>query len=62
MIDAPNLPRIIAAALGTGKATLHELETYYSAEDAYLIVEVAAVDSYNSYLVNKEQAARNANR
>ena len=62
MIDAPNLPRIIAAAMGSGKVTLHELETYYSAEDAYLVVEVAAVDSYNSFLVNKAQAAKNANR
>jgi len=34
-------------------ATLHELQTVYSLEDAYNMVEVVLVDAYNQQPVNK---------
>jgi hypothetical protein len=31
-------------------ATLHELQTVYGVEDAYNLLEIAAVDDYNTML------------
>lgn len=39
--------------MASGKATLHELGTFYSIEDAYLLLEMAAVDAYNQRLSRK---------
>jgi hypothetical protein len=39
---------VIGAAVSTGLATLHELDTVYSVEDVYLLLEIAAVDRYNA--------------
>lgn len=40
-------------------ATLHELETIYGTEDLYNLIEVAAVDNYNEYIVAKRNAESN---
>jgi hypothetical protein len=36
-----------------GKATLHELDTVYSTEDLYDMLEIISVDSHNYYILNK---------
>lgn len=38
-------------------ATLHELSTFYSLEDVYLMLEVLTVDAHNARAI-----AKNANR
>ena len=45
MMDYPNASTIIGAALSTGHTTMGELSSILSLEDAYTIVEIAAVDS-----------------
>lgn len=44
--------RIISAKL----ATLHELQTIYTLEDAYRLDEILLVDNYNTWLVNRQQS------
>jgi len=44
---------MIAAIIDEKKATLHELRTIYSLEDAYQIWEVIAVRRYNEYKAQK---------
>ena len=44
------LTNIIGSIIANDKATLHELRTVYSLEDAWLLWEVIAVARYNEYL------------
>lgn len=40
--------------ISTGKATLYELQTIYSLEDMYDMLEVIQVDAANTYIINKQ--------
>jgi hypothetical protein len=42
------VPRIIASVISSRLATLVELDTVLGIEDCYDLLEVAAVDAYNS--------------
>jgi hypothetical protein len=46
-----NVPRAIGAVVSRGKATLHELETVYGAEDLQDMLEVIVVDAYNQQVL-----------
>ena len=46
-MEYANVPRLIAIIVSAGKATLKELQTDYSLEDAYNLCEIIAVDSVN---------------
>lgn len=41
------MPRSIALAISSGRATLHELDTVYGIEDIYDLLEIVEVDAYN---------------
>ena len=43
--------------ISSGKATLHEMDTVYGAEDVYDILEVVLVDAHNQNLMNKKAQA-----
>jgi len=60
MLQYPNMPQIIAMVISNGKATLHELDTIYSVEDVYLMIDIIKVDAQNRHTVNKyfEREAR----
>lgn len=45
-----NIPTPIAMVVSAKLATLHELDTVYSLEDMWDMLEVIAVDSHNSNL------------
>lgn len=47
------MPRAIGTAISRRLATLHELDTVYSAEDLYDLLEVSAVDSINERILNQ---------
>ena len=49
-MDYKNLDGFIGAIIANDKATLNELRTIYSLEDAFLMWEVIAVTKYNEYL------------
>ena len=51
-----NSDGFIAAIIDAGKATLSELRTIYSLEDAYDLYEIIAVSRYNNYLANQSKA------
>ena len=49
-----NLSRNAGAVVSSGLATLHELDTVYSVEDLYLLLEVVMVDSNNRRVASEE--------
>ncbi len=53
-VDFQNIEGLFGAIVASGKATLHELKTIYSLEDAWLMWEVIAVTRYNEYLAVKD--------
>lgn len=55
--DYPNVPKTIGAVLSCRVATYHELQSVYSLEDVYDMLEVVAVDAQNRTII-----ARHANR
>ena len=42
-----NLPRNVAMLVSLRMATLKELQTFYSVQDMYCMLDVAVVDAYN---------------
>lgn len=44
------MPRTIAAAISSGMATLHELDTVYGLQDLYDLLEINAVKVHNHNL------------
>lgn len=48
------MPRVIAILVSRRMATLHELDTVYGTQDAYDLLEIAAIDAYNDRLANQE--------
>jgi len=46
---------MIGTVISRGLATLHELDTVYSTEDLYDMMEIIAVDSHNQYILNKSK-------
>ncbi len=49
-----NVPRTIAAAVASGKATLRDLDEHYSIEDVYDILEVIVVEAHNARVAAKQ--------
>ena len=50
-----NVTSVISTLVSKKYATLHELDTVYSVQDAYDILEIITVDSYNKIISNGEQ-------
>ena len=50
-----NVPDVIATIISKKFATLHELETVYSARDAYDLLEISSIDDYNRNLQNQQE-------
>lgn len=50
------MPRIIGTLIGAKLATLEQLQTVYSAQDAYDLLEIHAVDSHNEQEARKRAA------
>ena len=46
----------MSVVIGAGKATLRELQEYYSPRDLYNLVEVVTVEAYNTHLLNKPKS------
>jgi hypothetical protein len=49
-MDYKNTDGFISAIIADGKATLHELRTIYTLEDALDMWEIIAITRYNEYL------------
>jgi hypothetical protein len=49
-MDFPNVDQLIGAIVANKQATLHELQTVYTLEDAYDLFEIIAVTRYNEFL------------
>ena len=57
VVNYGNICGILGVLISQKLATLNELQTVYSLEDAYLLYEIITVDSYNDRIV-----ATNGNR
>lgn len=49
-----NIPPLMASLIGGGLASLHELQTVYSLEDAFMLAEVLRLKNYHSWLSTKD--------
>ena len=52
-LEYSNVPPIIGAVVSSGKATLCELQTLYSVQDAHDMLEVISVDAHNRRVANR---------
>lgn len=57
--EAANVDRVVAAVVGEGLATLCEMQTVYSYEDALDLAEIIGVRRYNEWAAAKEARKRN---
>lgn len=49
-MDFPNVDQLIGSIVANKYATLHELKTIYTLEDAYDLFEIIAVSRYNEHM------------
>jgi hypothetical protein len=54
LIDYPTIPPIIGVIVTRKLATLYELQTVYSIDDAADLYEIAAVNNYNEWRASEE--------
>ncbi len=54
LADYPNVPGVIGQVISCGRATLHELQTVYSLEDVYDLLEIVMVDAHNARIVRAD--------
>ncbi|THD45420.1 hypothetical protein ERD95_17355 [Enterobacteriaceae bacterium ML5] len=47
MAQYENVPRTIASVISGGLAKLHELDTVYSVQDMWWMIEIQTVDNHN---------------
>jgi len=48
------MPQLCAILISNKMATLHELRTVYSLEDAYAMIDIIRVDAYNKQLMSED--------
>jgi hypothetical protein len=53
-----NIDGFFGTIIASGKATLHELRTIYTLEDAFLIWEAVVIPKYNEYMAAEEAKKR----
>ena len=53
LLEYVNVPPGIGAIVSRGLATLHELDTVYGTEDLHDLMEIMAIDTHNTNLLNK---------
>lgn len=46
---------VIGRVLSSGMAKLHELDTVYSIEDAYLMLDIVIIDAVNRYKASENK-------
>jgi hypothetical protein len=51
LVNYANICGVLGALISAKLATLNELQTVYSLEDAYLLYEIINVNSYNERMV-----------
>jgi len=54
LIEYPTVPGMIGVIITRRLATLHELQTVYSLDDAADLYEIAAVNNYNEWRASEE--------
>lgn len=53
LLEYVNVPPGIGAVVSRGLATLNELDTIYGTKDLYDMMEILAIDTHNTNLLNK---------
>lgn len=53
LLEYVNVPRTIGVVLSQKMATLHELQTVYSLEDVYDMIEIIMVDNHNQQILER---------
>ncbi|WP_392558732.1 hypothetical protein [Orbus mooreae] len=55
-----NIGSYCGALISTGKATLKELQEYYSLTDLFIMAEVLQVDNYNQGVINRKNSGHHS--
>ncbi|WP_256625708.1 hypothetical protein [Klebsiella michiganensis] len=55
------MPRSIAAVISGKMATLHELDTVYSVQDMWWLIEIMTVDNTNRAIAEESNHGSNGN-
>ncbi|EOG7231274.1 hypothetical protein ACLIA6_005446 [Klebsiella michiganensis] len=55
------MPRSIAAVISGKMATLHELDTVYSVQDMWWLIEIMTVDNTNRAIASENDHGSNGN-
>jgi hypothetical protein len=61
-VDYQNIDGLFGAIISEGKATLHELRTIYTLEDAFILWETIAVPKFNEWLAAKAAKKESARK
>ena len=56
-IQYANVPRTIAAVISGKMATLHELDTVYSVQDMWWLIEIMTVDNTNRAIAESDHGS-----
>ena len=59
LADYANVSRVVGAVVSSRLATLHELQTVYSVEDCFNLLEINAVNGHNHEIMAKRNADNN---
>lgn len=54
LVEYPNVPRTIGAAISLKMASLQQLDTVYGVRDLYDLLEIASVDAHNRRMIEKQ--------
>ena len=61
-MDYKNVDNFVGAIISAGKASLNELRTIYTLEDAFDMWEIIAITKYNEYLAIEHAKRQNKGR
>ena len=53
-MEFANVSNLVGVLVGRRLATLHQLQTVYSLEDALNLLEIVSVQNYNDWALNEE--------
>jgi hypothetical protein len=54
-LNYPNVSKVLGAVISTGMASLHELQTIYSLQDVFDLLEIAAINGHNRKMMMERE-------
>jgi hypothetical protein len=58
LVEYANVSNLVGVLVGEKLATLHQLQTVYSLEDAFNLLEILTVQNYNQWAVRDHEETK----